>query len=144
MNAMQAQPARPSRSSLHRPQTLGLQRERLKNQSTKEKSPESKRRQGIFLCGGVADGTRTHDNQNHNLGLYQLSYSHRRSRLRSYYVFTQFSFWLGGFFCLRCFGWGLGRVTQLVLTLECLGIGGCFGLANECTKLPLGFQKLFG
>ena len=22
-------------------------------------------------------GTRTHDNQNHNLGLYQLSYSHR-------------------------------------------------------------------
>ena len=27
---------------------------------------------------GVADGTRTHDNQNHNLGLYQLSYSHRR------------------------------------------------------------------
>jgi hypothetical protein len=29
------------------------------------------------MCGGVADGTRTHDNQNHNLGLYQLSYSHR-------------------------------------------------------------------
>ncbi len=29
--------------------------------------------------GGVADGTRTHDDQNHNLGLYQLSYSHRRS-----------------------------------------------------------------
>ena len=28
--------------------------------------------------GGVADGTRTHDDQNHNLGLYQLSYSHRR------------------------------------------------------------------
>ena len=29
------------------------------------------------LFGGVADGTRTHDDQNHNLGLYQLSYSHR-------------------------------------------------------------------
>jgi hypothetical protein len=29
---------------------------------------------------GVADGARTHDNQNHNLGLYQLSYSHRRDR----------------------------------------------------------------
>ena len=29
---------------------------------------------------GVADGTRTHDDQNHNLGLYQLSYSHRRAR----------------------------------------------------------------
>lgn len=26
---------------------------------------------------GVADGTRTHDNQDHNLGLYQLSYSHQ-------------------------------------------------------------------
>ena len=29
---------------------------------------------------GVANGTRTHDNQNHNLGLYQLSYSHHRSQ----------------------------------------------------------------
>src|SRR5687767_148243 len=28
---------------------------------------------------GVADGARTHDNRNHNPGLYQLSYSHRRS-----------------------------------------------------------------
>jgi hypothetical protein len=25
----------------------------------------------------VADGTRTHDDRNHNPGLYQLSYSHR-------------------------------------------------------------------
>jgi hypothetical protein len=25
---------------------------------------------------GVADGNRTHDNRNHNPGLYQLSYSH--------------------------------------------------------------------
>ena len=25
---------------------------------------------------GVADGTRTHDDRNHNPGLYQLSYSH--------------------------------------------------------------------
>jgi hypothetical protein len=30
---------------------------------------------------GVADGARTHDNRNHNPGLYQLSYSHRRPRL---------------------------------------------------------------
>ena len=30
---------------------------------------------------GVADGARTHDNRNHNPGLYQLSYSHRRSRI---------------------------------------------------------------
>jgi integrase len=28
------------------------------------------------LKDGVADGTRTRDNQNHNLGLYQLSYDH--------------------------------------------------------------------
>jgi hypothetical protein len=28
---------------------------------------------------GVADGARTHDNRNHNPGLYQLSYNHRRA-----------------------------------------------------------------
>ena len=27
---------------------------------------------------GVDDGTRTHDDQIHNLGLYQLSYAHHR------------------------------------------------------------------
>ena len=30
---------------------------------------------------GVADGARTHDNRNHNPGLYQLSYSHRRNEI---------------------------------------------------------------
>ena len=30
---------------------------------------------------GVADGARTHDNRNHNPGLYQLSYSHRSLQL---------------------------------------------------------------
>ncbi len=30
---------------------------------------------------GVTDGARTHDNQNHNLGLYQLSYSHRKRKI---------------------------------------------------------------
>ncbi len=37
-------------------------------------------RQGrpLLLNLGVADGTRTHDDRNHNPGLYQLSYSHRR------------------------------------------------------------------
>lgn len=29
---------------------------------------------------GVIDGARTRDNQNHNLGLYQLSYDHRYRR----------------------------------------------------------------
>ncbi|SPA24974.1 hypothetical protein CBM2637_A170308 [Cupriavidus taiwanensis] len=31
----------------------------------------------------MADGTRTHDDRNHNPGLYQLSYSHRRGHQRS-------------------------------------------------------------
>ena len=29
------------------------------------------------ICG-VTDGARTHDNRNHNPGLYQLSYGHHR------------------------------------------------------------------
>ena len=32
---------------------------------------------------GVAEGTRTPDNRNHNPGLYQLSYSHHRSGQRA-------------------------------------------------------------
>ena len=35
----------------------------------------------LALEDGVADGTRTHDNRNHNPGLYQLSYSHHSRRL---------------------------------------------------------------
>jgi hypothetical protein len=42
--------------------------------------PEMKKpatRAGFFIESiGVADGARTHDNRNHNPGLYQLSYSH--------------------------------------------------------------------
>ena len=34
----------------------------------------------LFNEFGVADGARTHDNRNHNPGLYQLSYSHRREK----------------------------------------------------------------
>ena len=30
----------------------------------------------LLQMSGVADGIRTHDNRNHNPGLYQLSYSH--------------------------------------------------------------------
>ena len=29
---------------------------------------------------GVADGARTHDNRNHNPGLYQLSYNHHKAK----------------------------------------------------------------
>lgn len=46
---------------------------------------ECKRPQQLALRGpllfGVADGTRTHDDRNHNPGLYQLSYSHRSLEL---------------------------------------------------------------
>ena len=35
----------------------------------------------IDMMGGVADGIRTHDNQNHNPGLYQLSYGHHWRKL---------------------------------------------------------------
>ena len=35
-----------------------------------------------MVFGGANDGARTRDNQNHNLGLYQLSYvRHRRSKI---------------------------------------------------------------
>jgi hypothetical protein len=44
------------------------------------KSPVN--RLGFLLeFSGVADGTRTHDDRNHNPGLYQLSYSHHWYRL---------------------------------------------------------------
>ena len=33
---------------------------------------------------GVADGARTHDNRNHNPGLYQLSYSHHRDLIHTW------------------------------------------------------------
>ncbi len=38
-----------------------------------KKGPE---RPLCIVISGVADGARTHDNRNHNPGLYQLSYSH--------------------------------------------------------------------
>ena len=43
---------------------------------------------------GVTDRTRTGDNQNHNLGLYQLSYDHRwRGNLSDLWPSGQFSIW---------------------------------------------------
>ncbi len=43
--------------------------------ASKSKKPSPKT--GLLLeFSGVADGTRTHDDRNHNPGLYQLSYSH--------------------------------------------------------------------
>ena len=45
----------------------------------KEGGREAPKRGGLLNGAGllgVTDGIRTHDNQNHNLGLYQLSYGH--------------------------------------------------------------------
>src|SRR5664280_1860367 len=41
--------------------------------------PRKRCRASQFTRNGVADGARTHDNRNHNPGLYQLSYSHHRT-----------------------------------------------------------------
>ena len=53
----------------------------MRKPSVKAPAPPSKTvpkdRHCMGKCG-VADGARTHDNRNHNPGLYQLSYSHRR------------------------------------------------------------------
>ncbi len=43
------------------------------------------------LKSGVADGARTHDNRNHNPGLYQLSYSHREPRIIAQKYSTDFN-----------------------------------------------------
>src|SRR6266536_318155 len=45
-------------------------------ESAQSSTPETRNRYKL-LNFGVADGIRTHDNRNHNPGLYQLSYSHR-------------------------------------------------------------------
>ena len=46
-----------------------------------KKTPLSWGQRGFPGLSGVADGARTHDNRNHNPGLYQLSYSHRRTAI---------------------------------------------------------------
>ena len=52
-----------------------------KNRAENRKALQLVELQGFLF--GVADGTRTHDDRNHNPGLYQLSYSHH-SRARLY------------------------------------------------------------
>ncbi len=46
---------------------LGVENSRLERPTTLDK------------LGGVNDGTRTHDDWNHNPGLYQLSYAHHNT-----------------------------------------------------------------
>ncbi len=42
-----------------------------------KRPPQRRKKAGSRKDVGVADGIRTRDNQNHNLGLYQLSYDHQ-------------------------------------------------------------------
>ena len=52
---------------------------------------------------GVADGARTHDNRNHNPGLYQLSYSHHKLQIIDEVTFYLVSAKFSPSFC-RFFG----------------------------------------
>ena len=45
-------------------------------------SHESLAKNLIFVTHGVNDGIRTHDNRDHNPGLYQLSYAHHKSKYK--------------------------------------------------------------
>jgi hypothetical protein len=69
-------------SQAYRQHTAGSRSEgRRKGQNVQTSSQPRQRPAGwhhsrCLKSFGVADGTRTHDNRNHNPGLYQLSYSH--------------------------------------------------------------------
>jgi hypothetical protein len=53
-------------------------RVRLKTSDRKKNVRQRLCQRNLLKRDGVADGIRTHDNRNHNPGLYQLSYGHRR------------------------------------------------------------------
>ncbi len=67
---------------MHRRQQGHCKRSRLTHivQADKTKKPNLLGL-GFLNDFGVADGARTHDNRNHNPGLYQLSYSHREDKI---------------------------------------------------------------
>jgi len=61
-------------SGLAKPQDVEI--DRAQNRSHDVLIADDEEEEILFQINGVADGTRTHDNRNHNPGLYQLSYSH--------------------------------------------------------------------
>ena len=66
-----------SHSGLARPQDAEIDRAQVRTDDVRIADAEE---DAILLpMNGATDGARTHDNRNHNPGLYQLSYSHRRS-----------------------------------------------------------------
>ena len=52
--------------------------DQAKNRTRGVRIAEDEEDENPLQMNGVADGARTHDNRNHNPGLYQLSYSHHR------------------------------------------------------------------
>jgi hypothetical protein len=68
---------------------------------------------------GVADGARTHDNRNHNPGLYQLSYSHHWFDTSVLIIFRS-SCWTGGelYKLTRALANLIGRISKLFLLLR--------------------------
>ena len=65
-------------SGLAKPQDVEI--DRAQNRSHGVLVVDDEEEEILLQINGVADGTRTHDNRNHNPGLYQLSYSHHWSR----------------------------------------------------------------
>ena len=63
-------------SGLGRPQDVEI--DQAQNRTQDVPMTRSKVRSFRLKKNGVADGIRTHDNRNHNPGLYQLSYRHHR------------------------------------------------------------------
>ena len=57
----------------------------MRQVNSRNKKARYRFRSRLSMCRkallGVADGARTHDNRNHNPGLYQLSYSHRNGNI---------------------------------------------------------------
>ena len=85
----------------HRQDLTRYASERAKQAPHDRQSTKKTGAQGACLIfRWVADGTRTHDNQNHNLGLYQLSYSHHRKDIK-YILFFRCCDSLCHFFCLH-------------------------------------------
>ena len=62
-------------SGLAKPQDVEI--DQAQNRTHDVRIAEDEEDEILLEMNGVADGTRTHDNRNHNPGLYQLSYSHR-------------------------------------------------------------------
>ena len=65
-------------SGLDKPRDAEI--DRAQNRTHDVRIAEEEEDEILLQMNGVADGIRTHDNRNHNPGLYQLSYSHHCTR----------------------------------------------------------------